>query len=119
MHLTRTRRARIIRWGAIFVLLLVMLPMITYVGHWDPFGVQPTHAHSLHHQQDDKQDHAAHCHAGPSTCTGPQATIGSWWIGGDENPVAAPEPTLEITLHDPLGQTDSPSYRFVPPPRIV
>lgn len=119
MHLTQSRRLRIIRWGAIFVLFGVMLPMVTYVGHWDPFGMQPTHAHSLHHEPDDKQDHAAHCHSGPSTCTGPQATVGSWWIGGDANPVAAPEPTLEIEVNDDLLDVEPPSYRLVPPPRLV
>lgn len=119
MPSTQRRRLRIIRWGSIVVLLLVMLPMITYVGHWDPFGVQPAHAHSLHHETNDSQDHAAHCHAGPSTCTGPQATIGSWWIGADANPVAPPEPSLVIEITSEANQTESPSYRLVPPPRIA
>jgi hypothetical protein len=119
MHFSEKSKLRIIRWGAIFVLLMVMLPSITYVGHWDPFGVSPTHAHSLHHDPDAQQDHAAHCHSGPSTCTGPQATVGSWWIGGDPSPVTAPEPTLAVPITDDQSETQAFTARVVPPPRAA
>lgn len=117
MRITRSRQRRIVRLGALFVLLIVMLPSIAYVGHWDPFRVQPTHAHSLHHEPSDNQDHAAHCHEGPSTCTGPQATVGSWWIGDDPGPIAAAGPTLEISIDLYQPKIEAFSGRIVPPPR--
>lgn len=119
MHIRLARQRRIVRAGAIFVLLMVMLPSIAYVGHWDPFGVQPTHAHSLHHDPSDNQDHAAHCHAGPSTCTGPQATVGSWWIGEDPSPIPNTGPTLEIESGADQFVIQAFAGRIVPPPRLA
>lgn len=98
---------------------MVMLPSITYVGHWDPFGVLPTHAHSLHHEPDDRQDHAAHCHEGPSSCTGPQATVGSWWIGEDPDPIPSDGATLLLDVDGDHTGTEAFSDRIVPPPRFV
>lgn len=119
MVLSHSKRRRIVRWGAIFVLLMVMLPSITYVGHWDPLGVLPTHAHSLHHDPLEYEEHAAHCHMGPSTCTGPQATVGSWWIGDEATPLVAAEP--RPALHFTASPEALPAHatRTVPPPRFA
>ena len=112
-----TIRRRTIRWGAILVLLLVMLPNVAYLGHWSPFG-QTTHAHSLHHERTDTDDHAEHCHGGPTSC-GPQATVGSWWIGDDPNPIAPDAPTLDTRLEAPEAEPDPPASRILQPPRYA
>lgn len=119
MRLPLSRQRRIVRVASIFVLLMVMLPSIAYVGHWDPFGVLPTHAHSLHHDPDDRQDHAAHCHEGPSSCTGPQATVGSWWIGDDPNPIPDAGTALEIASGAQHAKIDAFIGRIVPPPQFA
>lgn len=119
MRISRSQRRRIVRLGSIFILLMVMLPSIAYVGHWDPFHVKPTHAHSLHHEPNDNQDHAAHCHEGPSTCTGPQATTGSWWIGDDPNPIVAGDPVAAGNTDVDHGELEAFEDRIVPPPRLA
>lgn len=119
MRITRSGRRRIVRLGSIFVLLMVMLPSIAYVGHWDSLHVKPTHAHSLHHEPNDRQDHTDHCHEGPSTCTGPQATTGSWWIGEDPSPIVTAGSVLLIHLRDDHSRVDAFEDRIVPPPRFA
>jgi hypothetical protein len=119
MCISRLRQRRITLLGSIFVLLVVILPSIAYVGHWDRLQVEPAHAHTTNHDTADNQDHAAHCHEGPSTCTGPQATVGSWWIGDDPSPIVAADPIpAGTTDHDHL-KTEAFEDRTVPPPRFA
>jgi hypothetical protein len=119
MHtrLSHSRQKRWVRWGAIFVLIMVLLPNLAYVGHWSPFG-STTHAHSLHTERQES-DHAAHCHEGPSTCTGGHATVGTWWIGDDPNPISpdAPRPSLQSDHN--ANAVEAPSNRILRPPRFA
>ncbi len=55
---------RLVRTGSLVVLLLAMAPNIMYVGHWG--GGEHEHISS----PAEAQEHAEHCHLGPSKCAG-------------------------------------------------
>lgn len=116
-RLSLSRQKRWVRWGAIFVLLMVLLPNVAYVGHWSPFG-STTHAHSLH-TEPQETDHAAHCHEGPARCGGPQAIVGTWWIGDDPNPISTEEPHLTLQSADHATAIEPHSDRILRPPRFA
>lgn len=62
------RRLRWLRIGAVAVLAFCLLPQIAYLGHWDEHEGPMT--------PQEVQEHAAHCHLGPSSCAdGPGKAI--------------------------------------------
>lgn len=62
------RRLRWLRIGAVAVLAFCLLPQVAYMGHWDEHEGPMT--------PQEVQEHAAHCHLGPSSCAdGPGKAI--------------------------------------------
>lgn len=107
----RTRNL-LIRIGALAVLLGVVAPNVTYVGHW-PLG---GHTHEI---QDEAtaNEHASHCHLGPSKCSGQTYFTGTWWAGQEPLSVAtAPKEEL-VPGSAERTPTDPPSSRLLQPPR--
>jgi hypothetical protein len=116
-RLSLARQKRLVRLGAVFVFVMVLLPNIAYVGHWSP-PAETTHAHSGQTEQQ-TNDHAVHCHNGPSQCSGAQSTIGTWWIGDDPNPITANEPRRGVQVDDSAIATEPPSNRILRPPKFA
>lgn len=81
------KRARIVRLGAWLVLVLALMPNISYMGHW------PEMAGTADDHHDDAvlpdapdtvaEEHAAHCHIGPAHCGGGESMIGTPFVGED------------------------------------
>jgi len=119
MHtrLSLSRQKRFVRLGIIFVLAMVLLPNLTYVGHWAPIG-ETGHAHPLRTEQQ-TDDHVSHCHEGPSQCSGAQSIIGTWWIGDDPGPISATEPRRITQTDHPNTEIEPPSNRILRPPRFA
>lgn len=62
------RRLRWLRIGAVAVLAFCLLPQVAYLGHWG--------GHERIDTPQEAQEHAAHCHLGPSSCAdGPGKAI--------------------------------------------
>ncbi len=106
-------RLLLIRVGALAVLLGVVAPNVTYVGHWPLAG----HTHDIVDEAT-ANEHAAHCHVGPSKCSGQTDFTGAWWVG-QEPPVPAPAPKEELVHQLPdIIPSDPPSSRLLHPPRL-
>ena len=116
-RLSLSRKKRWVRRGAIFVLVMVLLPNIAYVGHWSEPD-QTTHSHSSSAEQQ-PDDHTAHCHEGTSQCGGPSAIIGTWWIGHDPNPISIEEPRRTFQDHDDEQAIEPHVSRILRPPRFA
>ncbi len=103
-------RLRWLRVGAVAVLAFCLLPQIAYLGHWnEPEGpVTPQEV----------QEHAAHCHLGPSSCAdGPGKAM-------LQVPTAATALVALATLVLSLPQRrvlapESPLYPPHQPPRVA
>jgi len=116
-RMSLSRQKRWVRKGTTFVLLLVLLPNVAYVGHWSSSG-QTADAHSLHTERQET-DHAAHCHQGPSQCNGTSAIVGTWWVGDDPNPISTVEPRLTLQSDDNANAVEPHSSRILRPPRFA
>lgn len=110
------------------MLLAAVLPNATYLGHGP---TAPPHGHAdealvaEHDGATDRHDapveqedeHARHCHVGPSKCGGSQSTVGTWWVGDE-----APEPNLgPLSPHGgPRDPEAAPGWtvRSLRPPRL-
>lgn len=85
------KRDHIVRLGSWLILVLALMPNISYMGHWTEM------AGAAHHHDDtaapidpgaadsEIEAHAAHCHVGPAHCGGGESMIGTPFAGeGDE-----------------------------------
>jgi hypothetical protein len=105
-------RDLLIRAGALAVLLGVVAPNVTYVGHWPLAG----HTHGITDEAS-ASEHAAHCHLGPSKCSGQTDFTGTWWAG-QEPMVLAPAPREELVPQpSDAASLEPPAYRLLQPPR--
>ena len=104
------RRLRWLQIGAWMVLLLCLLPQVAYMGHWD--------GHESIDTPQEAQEHAAHCHLGPSSCAdGPGKTF-------LQLPAVATAVVALATLVLSLPQSrilapESPLHRPHKPPRVA
>jgi hypothetical protein len=117
MHTARAlhNREKLLRAGAVFVLLAAVLPNITYLGH-GPTAPQHIHAGATTQSEQTDGDHVQHCHVGPSKCSGPQSLVGTWWIGDDATPADAPERAVD-SGRSPLEATPANVSRSLHPPQ--
>ncbi len=106
------RRSDFLRAGAVLILLLAVLPNLLYLGHRPLFGDHPIHTEAQ------AREHAAHCHLGPSTCSG-QAPLGQSLLAPEIPPFSTPDTFLSIA---------DPADPFIPtllvhrpdkPPRLL
>lgn len=109
----RTRH-RLIRAGALFVLLGAVLPSVTYVGHWLEGGAD--HVNVTQNEAEAEQ-HAEHCHLGPSKCAGAQSLVGTWWVGDQPFTIAHESRGQMMTPAGVLVLTEPPVSRLPHPPQ--
>jgi hypothetical protein len=115
----RRREERLVRLGAVFVLLAVVLPSVTYMGHWPIAGV---HAHNDEaaphtHSAPNSDEHASHCHVGPAKCAGSQAMVGSIWVGEDAGLLTLDAPHRRMETQHEARAADGVSVRLLQPPQ--
>lgn len=108
------QRSFLVRAGAIAVLLSVLLPNIAYAGHWSSGG----HAHAVQSEAE-ASAHAAHCHLGPSKCSGEPDLTGVSWIGQASVSVATADTERLVPPRDDPSRTDPPAARLLEPPRAA
>jgi len=78
LRLSARRRRQAIRLGSVLVLLLAVMPQVLYLGH-PAVGRDESDRRISRpgHEQHDKvaAEHANHCHVGPKSCAGSDASI--------------------------------------------
>jgi hypothetical protein len=111
-------RARFARSISRFILLGVLLPNIAYLGHWGVAESADAPA-AGHAEKVPSEEHALHCHAGPSKCAGPQAITGSIWVGQDSG-LVTPDGAIRPFLEAPsVTAIEPPAARLLEPPRAA
>jgi len=111
------KRQRLIAGGSFLILLLAVLPNVLYLGHWPIPGIagEPRQIHS----EAEAQQHAAHCHLGPSTCTDQPSLVGTWWIGDDAWSLRFDKEPQRVESYDQLVTLEAPVFHLKPPPRYA
>jgi hypothetical protein len=97
------------------VLLAAVLPNIMYVGH-GPFGGSDAHDFKT---VEDIEEHIAHCHIGPSSCSD-QASLGvSWWVIFSDLAFALDSAPRRVDTAETAVILEPHSFLFKPPPRLA
>ncbi len=114
------RRSGLASAVAIFLLLGAVLPNVFYLGHAQP---ALSHDHAVHQSSTPPdaagEEHALHCHAGPSGCAGGQSMVGSIWVGDDAGFVA-PSGVMRTALNSSQPTTpEAPVISLLKPPRAA
>lgn len=109
---TLRTRQRIVRIGAVFIMVGAILPNVAFLGHWP---ADEPHSHVAGEAQ--AQSHADHCHEGTSAC-GPHALVGSWWVGDGEAISLDGEPKLAAGTEE-VAETEPFASRTLKPPQYV
>lgn len=99
------RRKRLVRIGAVVVLLGAILPNVAFLGHWTILGLEATVV-----ANEESHDHASHCH-GNSSCADEVGYGLQWWSEGEDTLVLDSGAQREQA---PL-QTPSPAEPVTPP----
>ncbi len=110
------RHSTLVRCGAAFVLLAVILPNLMYVGHWS--SDHDTQKHSADSGVN-VAAHAAHCHFGPAKCSGEPALVGTWWVGEEPFKLWLDGQMLPISSAAESTIQELPLGVETPPPRTV
>lgn len=111
-------RARVARSISRFILLGVLLPNVAYLGHWGVTEATVTPG-DVAQAQKNTDEHALHCHTGPSKCAGPQATVGALNVNEDSGLITPPN-TVKPTIESPSEIAPEPPYsRLLQPPQAV
>lgn len=124
----QARRDNLLRAGAWLVLLLAVTPNVMYLGH-GPLSVAPadaheasSHAHPGESPAEDTsqaEEHALHCHTGPSSCAGSQSLTGSLWVGEDAGLLSFDATPRVADAGYIATNTETPSHKLLQPPRHV
>jgi hypothetical protein len=114
-RLRRQLQERVVRIGALAVLVAAVLPNVTYVGHWSAISETSGHVHK--HDQPAPESHSEHCHGDSAQCDAP-ALVSVTWITGESSP-GEPPADLLIAFVSPLAGAVTPGAIDVitPPPR--
>ena len=75
--MSEARKRRFVRVLALVVLLVAILPNVTYVGHWTIRGLETATAEA------GADSHANHCH-GSSACSDQAAYSLQWWTEAED-----------------------------------
>ena len=120
------RRDHIVRLGAWLILAFVLLPNISYMGHW------PEMAGTAEGHHDDSaglvdpgaldsetEDHAAHCHVGPARCGGGESMIGTPFVGEDTGGLPLAWHESKVDAHCIVSAKTGHASRVLQPPKSV
>lgn len=104
------------------VLLLSLLPSLTYLDHWGEYIQYSVSGPGLLGNEADPLEHTAHhthCHAGPSTCADQPVPIGS--ANGLASVVELPQPELpQVAVEDPTRHLEEVSVSpLTEPPQLL
>lgn len=116
------KRNHIVRLGAWLILVLALMPNISYMGHWTEMAgaahAPDHHAETADHAAGpDAEQHAAHCHAGPSRCGGGESMIGTPFVGEDTEGLALPGREIKIDTERMLIPLSGHATPILQPPR--
>jgi hypothetical protein len=99
----------------------VLLPNVAFLGHWglDSGSAAGAAAHSHASAEAGVDEHDLHCHSGPASCTGGQATIGSINVSEDSG-LITPQGTIIAILDSPAQAQPEPlAARLLRPPQVA
>jgi hypothetical protein len=113
---SRVRRERTIRIGSWLILVLALLPAISYMGHW-PVGGADVHADV--HDSSTAAEHEVHCHGGVSHCAGGEAMVGSTWVGDESDLLVLNAPKVGVETDQQLAAIEGEPAVILQPPRSV
>lgn len=120
--MNKRRGQKLLRAGAVFVLLAAVMPNVLYIGHGP---TEPSHKSPHSHGaaaadvgSTSGEAHVQHCHVGAAKCAGPQSLVGTSWIGDSHLP---PEPGLVRVIGEPTAITvlDPSPVKFLHPPQAA
>jgi len=114
MGLSERRQRRRLRSWALIILVLTVVPNVSYMGHWSSTGAYAQTSHETHRES--AEDHAAHCHTGAAKCSA-QSLVGSLWAGEDAGLLALTAPFLHEQDSSAIPATDAPASRILQPPQ--
>ena len=118
---TPARRARIVRLGAWLVLVLALLPNVSYMGHWPEMAgnTDDHHDDGLASDATDEaaDEHAAHCHIGPAHCGGGESMIGTPFVGDDTQGLILPGHENKIDTAQVLAAPNGYGTPILQPPQ--
>lgn len=106
------KRHHIVRLGSWLILVLALMPNISYMGHWPDMAGTANHhdeaaAADPNAAESELEAHAAHCHVGPAHCGGGESMIGTPFVGETGGGMALPGQETNIdnalTLLAPSG----------------
>lgn len=118
IRLTAARRERIIRVGSWLILVLALMPAITYMGHWPIAGLH-VHAEESADPAAALAEHADHCHVGVSHCAGGEAMVGSSWVGDEPDLLSLGAPNVKIEGEMRIAPREGASVRILQPPQAA
>jgi hypothetical protein len=110
----------LIQLSCFFVLVMAVLPSVTFVGHWNVQANAEAHTHTSSpapYGAPDDSDHTQHCHMGPASCSGGIAMVGSVWVGEDAGPLAMNGSQLRLFPGETTLDHEDPASRILQPPR--
>lgn len=107
------KRDKIIRLGAWLILVLALMPSISYMGHW-PEMAGTAHAHGA---ADFEAAHATHCHVGHAHCGGGESMIRTPFVGDDKDGLVLPGHESKIDTVRLLAALAGHATPILQPPR--
>lgn len=99
--------------AAAFILLLAVITNISYLGHWSSAAAE----HAPVHSAGEAEEHARHCHLGPSRCSGQQSLVSAFWLGDGPALLALVGPLRHVDVAEVPPATDAPAAPPAHPPR--
>jgi hypothetical protein len=90
-------------------LTVAVLPNILYLGHGDH--------HADLRDPAQAEEHAAHCHLGPSKCSGQPGAVTATWADSDVWRLNPSGFLFVSEASPPVSPSDGPSFKSSPPPR--
>ena len=104
-------RRQSLQVGSLAVLLFAIAPNVLYVGHWGIIGGRSDMA-----SEAEVEEHAAHCHVGPSKCSGAVGT-GQMLPGMADALLLVGGALLALAAARPASEHQGFPARFERPPR--
>lgn len=119
LTLTGTKTRNLLRTGSWLTLLLVLLPNVLYLGHSALGFLDPGSGHVDLHDPAQVEEHAAHCHLGPSKCITQYAADSLSLTGGNGWTAGSGGPLLRADAPSVTRAGDAHVTRQTPPPRFA
>jgi hypothetical protein len=119
------QRDHIVRVGSWLILAFVLLPNISYMGHWPEMAGTADDHHDAAAPvvpsalDAATEEHADHCHVGPAHCGGGESMIGTPFVGESTEGLALPGHEIQIDAEFMLAALSGHATPILQPPRSV